>query len=65
MREPVLARYRCTASRICFRAGAAFSNPEVYALLAAKEIRHAIRSPANRVQQDRMGHLFRRPVVVR
>ncbi|MCZ8036391.1 MAG: IS1380 family transposase [Novosphingobium sp.] len=60
--EPIVARYRGAVSRIYFRADAAFANPDVYAFLEAAEIKYAIRLPANRVLQERIGHLLRRPV---
>jgi hypothetical protein len=60
--EPVVVRYRDAVSRIYFRADAAFASPEVYAFLEAEGIRYAIRLPANRVLQERIGHLLRRSV---
>jgi hypothetical protein len=49
-------------SRIYFRADAGFANPEVYEFLEAERIKYAIRLPANRVLQERIGHLLTRPV---
>lgn len=60
--DPVVASYRGAVSRIYLRADAAFANPEVYEYLEAGGIKHAIRLPANRVLQERIGHLLRRPV---
>jgi len=60
--KPVVARYRGTVSRIYFRADAGFANPEVYEYLEAEGIKYAIRLPANRVLQDRIGYLLTRPV---
>ena len=60
--EPVVARYRDAVSRIYFRADAAFANPDVYVFLEAAEIKYAIRLRANRILQERIGHLLRRPV---
>ena len=60
--EPVVARYRGKVSRIYFRADAAFANPEVYEFLEAERIKYAIRLPANRVLQERIGYLLKRPV---
>jgi hypothetical protein len=60
--KPVLARYRGKVSRIYFRADAGFANPEVYEYLEAEGIKYAIRLPANRVLQERIGHLLTRPV---
>jgi hypothetical protein len=60
--DPVVARYRGPVSRFSLRADAAVANPEVYAFLEAGQIKYAIRLPANRVLQDRIGYLLRRPV---
>jgi hypothetical protein len=38
------------------------SNPEVYEFLEAEQIKYTIRLPANRVLQDRIGYLLKRPV---
>ncbi len=62
MLKPVLARYQGKVSRIYFRADAGFANPEVYEFLEAERIKYAIRLPANRVLQDRIGYLLKRPV---
>src|SRR5882724_12061312 len=60
--EPVVARYRGTVKRLYFRGDAAFANPEIYEFLEAEGIGYAIRLPANRVLQDKIGHLLKRPV---
>jgi hypothetical protein len=39
-----------------------FANPEVYESLEARGIKYAIRLPANRVLQERIGYLLKRPV---
>jgi hypothetical protein len=62
MLKPVIARYQGKVSRIYFRADAAFAMPEVYEFLEAERIKYAIRLPANRVLQDRIGYLLKRPV---
>jgi len=54
--EPVVARYR-TVKRRYFRGDAAFANPEIYEFLEAEGMGYAIRLPANRVVQDKIGHL--------
>src|SRR5258708_40060781 len=54
--KPVVATYQGKLSRIYFRADAAFAMPEVYEFLEAKRIKYAIRLPANRVLQDRIGY---------
>ena len=60
--KPVVARYHGKVSRIYFRADAGFANPDVYEFLEAKGIKYAIRLPANRVLQERIGYLLKRPV---
>ena len=60
--KPVVARYQGKVSRIYFRADAGFANPEVYEYLEAEGIKYAIRLPANRVLQERIGYLLTRPV---
>ena len=45
-----------------FRADAGFANPQVYDFLEAERIKYAIRLPANRILQDRIGYLLKRPV---
>jgi hypothetical protein len=56
--KPVVARYK----GIYFCADAGFANPEVYQYLEAEGIKYAIRLPANRVLQERIGYLLKRPV---
>lgn len=60
--DPVVARYRGKVARIYFRADAGFANPDVYKYLESEGIKYAIRLPANRVLQDRIGYLLKRPV---
>jgi hypothetical protein len=60
--EPVIARYRGIVKHLYFRGDAAFANPEIYELLEAEGMGYAIRLPANRILQDKIGHLLRRPV---
>jgi hypothetical protein len=52
----------CNARDAGARADAGFANPEVYARLEAERFKYAIRLPANRVLQQRNGHLLTRPV---
>ena len=59
--EPVIARYRERGLPLYFRGDAAFAKPELYELLEAEGIGYAIRLPANRVLQERIGHLLTRP----
>jgi hypothetical protein len=60
--EPVIARYRGIVKRLYFRGDAAFANPEMYEFLEAEGIGYTIRLPANRVLQNRIGHLLKRPI---
>src|ERR1700722_9487792 len=60
--RPVLARYRGKVSRGYFRDDAGFANPDDYEFLETERITYAIRLPANRVLQERIGHLLTRPV---
>jgi hypothetical protein len=60
--EPVVKRYRGKVQRLHFRADAGFANPDVYHFLEAEEIKYAIRLPANKLLQDRIGYLLKRPV---
>ncbi len=59
---PVVARYRGKVLRLYFRADAAFANPDVYEYLEAERIKYAIRIPTNKVLQERIGYLLKRPV---
>ena len=59
---PVVERYQGKVSRIYFRADAGFANPDVYEFLEAERIKYAIRLPANRILQERIGHLLTRPI---
>src|SRR5712664_3649017 len=45
-----------------FRGDAAFANPEIYEFLEAEGMGYAIRLPANRVLQDKICYLLKRPV---
>jgi hypothetical protein len=60
--KPVVTRYQGKVSRIYFRADAGFANPEVYEYLEVEGIKYAIRLPANRVLQERICFLLKRPV---
>src|SRR4051812_22864865 len=60
--EPVIARYRGSVKRLYFRGDAAFANPEMYEFLEAEGASYTIRLPANRVLQDKIGHMLTRPV---
>jgi hypothetical protein len=60
--DPVVARYRDKMLRRYFRGDAACASPEVYEFLEAEDFKYAIRIPANKVLQDSIGHLLKRPV---
>jgi Transposase DDE domain group 1 len=60
--EPVVARYRRTVKRLYFRGDAAFANPDIYEFLEAERAGYTIRLPANRVLQNKIGYLLKRPV---
>jgi Transposase DDE domain group 1 len=60
--EPMIARYRDKVKRRYFRGDAAFANPEIYESLEAEGMGYAIRLPANRVLQDKIGYLLKRPI---
>jgi len=59
--EPVIVRYRGIVKRLYFRGDAAFANPEIYEFLEAEGAGYTIRLPANRVLQDKIGYLLKRP----
>ncbi len=48
--------------RLYFQGDAAFGNPKMHEYLEAEGVGYAIRLRANRVLQDRIGHLLKRPV---
>ena len=60
--EPVVACYRGTVKRLHFRCDAAFANPDIYEFHEAEGAGYTIRLPANRVLQDKIGYLLKRPV---
>ncbi|MCP5041812.1 MAG: IS1380 family transposase, partial [bacterium] len=60
--EPVVARYRDRKLRCYFRGDAAFASPDIYEFLEAEGFKYAIRLGANKVLQDSIGHLLKRPV---
>lgn len=60
--KPVIARYQGVVKHFYFRGDAAFADLEVSELLEAEGMGYAIRLPANRVLQDKIGNLLKRPV---
>ena len=59
---PVVERYKGRAIRLYFRGDAAFASPEIYDYLEAEGMLYAIRLPANKVLQESIAHLLKRPV---
>lgn len=59
---PVVDRYKERRVRLYFRGDAAFASPDLYEYLEAEDILYAIRLPANKVLQESIAHLLRRPV---
>jgi hypothetical protein len=59
---PVIVRYWGTVTYWYSRGYAAFANPEIYQFLEAEGMGYAIRLQANRVVQDKIGYLLKRPV---
>lgn len=49
-------------NRLCSRGDAAFGDPEMYEYLETEGIGYPSRLPANRVLQDRIGYLLKRPI---
>ena len=60
--EPVVVRYRDKKLKRYFRADAAFASLDVYDFLEAEEFLYAIRLPADRVLQQSIARLLRRPL---
>src|SRR3989440_10498653 len=60
--EPVVSRYRGKGTRLYFRGDAAFANPEIYEFLEVEGMGYGIRLPANRVLQEKIAYLLKRPV---
>jgi hypothetical protein len=58
---PVVERYKERQVRLYFRGDAAFASPEIYDYLEAEGVLYAIRLPANKVLQESIAHLLRRP----
>ena len=59
---PVVERYKKRKVRLYFRGDAAFASPDLYEYLEAEGILYAIRIKANKVLQEHIAHLLRRPV---
>jgi hypothetical protein len=59
---PVVRGYKERRVRLYFRGDAAFASPDIYDYLEAAGILYAIRIKANKVLQESIAHLLRRPV---
>jgi hypothetical protein len=55
-------RYKKRQVRLYFRGDAAFASPDLYEYLESEGMIYAIRLPANKVLQESIAHLLRRPV---
>ena len=60
--EPVVERYKKRKVRLYFRGDAAFASPDLYEYLEAEGILYAIRIKVNKVLQEHIAYLLRRPV---
>ena len=58
---PVVERHKERKVRLYFRGDAAFASPEICEYLEAEGMLYAIRLPANKVLQESIAHLLRRP----
>jgi hypothetical protein len=59
---PEIAHQQQHGKEVVFRADAAFAKPELYAALEARDVKYAIRLPANDNLQRNITELLRRPV---
>ncbi|HEY2663425.1 MAG TPA: transposase [Candidatus Binataceae bacterium] len=59
---PEIARQQQQGKGVVFRADAAFAKPEIYAALEERDVKYAIRLPANDNLQRNITELFKRPV---
>ena len=58
---PEIARQRRQGKEVVFRADAAFAKPELYEALEARDVKYAIRLPANDNLQRDIAELLTRP----
>jgi hypothetical protein len=58
---PIIDRYRTQGQAIIVRADAAFALPALYEALERREVRYAIRLPANEVVERTIDDLLTRP----
>ena len=59
---PEIVRQQEQGKEVVFRADAAFAKPEIYAALEARDVKYAIRLPANDNLQRNITELLTRPV---
>src|ERR1039458_8079218 len=59
---PEIERQQALGKEVGFRADAAFAKPELYEALEEREVKYAIRLPANDNLQRNIGELLTRPV---
>jgi hypothetical protein len=59
---PEIERQQTQGKEVVFRGDAAFAKPEIYEALEAREVRYAIRLPANDNLQRKITELLTRPV---
>jgi hypothetical protein len=59
---PEIAHQQQQGKEVVFRADAAFAKPEIYEALEARDVKYAIRLPANDNLQRNITELLRRPV---
>ena len=59
---PEIARQQEQGKEVVFRADAAFAKPEIYEALEARDIKYAIRLPANDNLQRNITEPLTRPV---
>jgi hypothetical protein len=59
---PEIERQRAQGKKVAFRADAAFAKPEIYEALEEREVKYAIRIPANESLERDIAELLKRPV---
>jgi hypothetical protein len=60
--QPKWPLYALLSCSPYFRGDAAFANPDIYEFLEAEGVGYVIRLPANRILQEKIGYLLKRPV---
>jgi len=59
---PEIDRQQAQGKEVAFRGDAAFAKPELYEGLEAREVKYAIRLPANEILERNITELLRRPL---